>query len=272
MFLANLDQQDILEPAAPIRATIDQDGLDELADSIAELGLLQPICVAPKGEKYEVICGHRRLLATRRLGMPKVHCLVADDGEESTVLAGRVHENLIRRDISPVEEAAFYAELMEKYNDVDKVCSVVRRSRNVVENRLLLLTGDREVLAALNTGKVSLAVASELNREPNEAKRKWFLEFAIKDGATLSTLHIWRKSYESFLPADIAMSGPPAVAPDGVTAVAAKPHCYLCGGYDAQHTMRWVTIHSSCQEVAVRLGWQIHPLLESADGNEESGQ
>lgn len=272
MFLANLDQQDILEPAAPIRAAIEEDGLEELADSIAELGLLQPICVAPKGEKYEVICGHRRLLATRRLGMPKVHCIVADDGEETTLLAGRVHENLIRRDITPVEEAAFYAELMEKYKDVDKVCAVTRRSRNVVESRLLLLAGDREVLAALNTGKISLAVACELNREPSEAKRKWFLEFAIKDGATLSTLHIWRKSYHDFLPADLVMSEPPAVAPDGQTAVAQKPCCYLCGGDDMQHTMRWVVIHSSCQEVAVRLGWQIHPLLERADGNEKPAE
>ena len=272
MYLAEIDQQDILEPAAPIRAAIDEEGLDELADSIAEIGLRQPPQVVRRGEKYEIICGHRRLLATRKLGMPKVQCLVADGESEDTVLAGRVHENIIRRDITPVEEAAFYAELMEKYQDVDAVCKICHRSRNVVESRLVLLAGDQEVLTALNRGDIKLAVAIELNREPNPGKRKWFLEYAIKDGATVRTVDQWRRSHQDFLPADIAMEAAPVVSPDGRQAQIQRPCCYLCGGDDQQHSMRWVVIHQSCNEVAQRLGWQIQPVVEESDGNKQSAE
>ena len=262
MYLAEIDQQDILEPAAPIRASIDEEGREELAQAFKEIGLLHPPSVAKRVRKYEIIAGHRRLLATRLLGMPKVPVIVADSESEDTLIAGRVHENIIRRDISPVEEAAFYAELMEKYQDIDRVCALAHRTRNIVESRLLLLAGDQDVLAALNDKKISLAVAVELNREHNDQKRKWFLEFAVKDGATMRTVDVWRRSYQDFLPAELAMDTAPVVSPDGKQAVAQRPRCYLCGGDDQQHTMRWVVIHSSCHEVAHRLGWQIQADVE----------
>ena len=271
MYLAEIDQQDILEPAAPIRAAIDEEGLEELAESIRDVGLRQPPQVMKKGDKYEVICGHRRLLATRKLGMPRVPCLVADGEGDEVLFAGRVHENIIRRDISPVEEAAFYAELMERFNDVDRVCALTHRSRSVVESRLLLLSGDRGVLNALNDKKISLAVALELNAEPHPEKRKWFLEFAVKDGATVRTVITWRRSYHDFLPAELAMDMPPIVSPDGQQAQPQMPRCYLCVGDDRQHTMRWVVVHSSCDEVAHRLGWQIQAEVGEIRGNEEPG-
>ena len=271
MSLAEIDQQDILEPAAPIRASIDEEGLDELADSIREIGLRQPPQVMKRGEKYEIICGHRRLLATRKLGMPKVPCLVADGDDEDTLIGGRVHENIIRRDITPVEEAVFYAELMERLNDVDKVCALTHRSRSVVESRLLLLTGDREVLGALNAGKINLSVATELNQERNDGKRAWFLEFALKDGASATAISRWRRGYQDFLPAELQMDEAPQLSPDGTQAQAQRPCCYLCGSDDQQHTMRWVVVHSSCHDVAHRLGWQIQADVEDGDGNKQSG-
>lgn len=257
MYLANIDQQQILEPAAPIRAAIDEGGLKELADSIAELGLLQPILVCKQGEKFEVIAGHRRLLATRKLGIPKVQCIVADSEADDRMIAGRVHENIIRRDITPVEEAAFYAELMEKYQDVDEVSRICHRSRMVIESRLLLLTGDRDVLAALQAGKISFGVAQELNREPDERKRRWFLDHAVTGGATVQTVNAWRRSYGDLDLQAVDLSAAPEVAPDGETPRVMKQSCYLCGGDDNQHDLRWVTIHDSCQKVADRLGWQI---------------
>lgn len=263
MILAELDQQMILEPDAPIRAAIDEGGLEELAESIKELGLLQPILVLRRGEKYEVIAGHRRLLATRKLGLPKVQCLVADGESEDSLIGGRVHENIIRRDITPVEEAAFYAELMEKYQDIDKVCAVCHRSRALVDNRLELLTGDKDVLAALNQGLINVSVAMELNKETDNRKRAWYLDYAVRDGATAQTVDRWRRSYEP-LPLDqVDLGTAPVVAPDGKTAVTHGPACYLCGSDDEQHDMQWVVVHRSCHSVARRLGWNINPEVKS---------
>lgn len=270
MILAQLDQQEILEPEAPVRAAIDDEGLDELAESISELGLLQPILVARRGEKYEVIAGHRRLLATRKLGLPKVQCLVADGESEDSLIGGRVHENIIRRDITPVEEASFYAELMEKYQDVDEVCRICHRSRHVVESRLLLLTGDKDVLSALNQNMINLSVAMELNQEKDNRKRAWFLDYAIRDGATAQTIDRWRRSYDA-LPLDqVNLESAPAVAPDGKTAVRRGPSCYLCGSDEEQHDMQWVCVHRSCNSVAKRLGWAINPEVSDAERNQQS--
>ena len=264
MYLAEIDQQDILEPAAPIRAAIDEGGLEELADSIRELGLLQPILVQQQGKKYEVIAGHRRLLATRKIGLPKVHCMVADDESNDLLLAGRVHENIVRRDISPVEEAVFYAELMEKYRDVDRVCAVTHRSRAVVESRLLLLTGDPDVLRSLNAGEISLAVASELNMEKDTRKRKWFLESAVNNGSTMRQVNAWRRSYFDMDLDGVNLNTVPEVAPDSQTAKMPGQACYLCGDTKDQARMRWVTIHDSCMDVAKRLGWTIQAEVEDA--------
>jgi ParB/RepB/Spo0J family partition protein len=258
MILVELDQQEIAEPAAPIRAAIDEEGLDELAASIADIGLLQPPSVKRVGDRYEIIAGHRRLLATRKLGLPKICCIVVDDDDGDILISGRVHENLVRRDITPVEEATFYAELMEKYHDVEEVCRVTHRTRGVVESRLLLLTGDRKVLEALSDGLIGLGVAMELNHEPSERKRRWFLEFAIKDGATVRTIDQWRRSHEYVNLDELNLETAPAVTPDGKEAVRSGPFCYLCGGDDKQHEMRWHVVHESCDAVAHRLGWQIH--------------
>lgn len=272
MYLAEIDQSEILEPEAPIRAAIDEEGLDELADSIAEIGLLHPPSAIKRGEKYEIVAGHRRLLATRKLGMPKVPLLVADDEGEDRTLAGRVHENIIRRDITPVEEAAFYAELMEKYQDTEKVAAVCHRSREIVERRLALLTGDREVLQALNRGDIKLSVAEELNLEQDAVKRQWFLEFAIKDGASRRTVDRWRRGYADFVPADLPLEAAPVVTPDAKQGRPQRPVCYLCGSDDEQHTMRWVCVHESCNTVAKRLGWQIQPHVEVKDGDQEPAE
>lgn len=262
MILAKIDQRDVLEPSAPIRAEIDEAYLKDLADSINQIGLLQPPYAVRRGDKYEVIAGHRRLLATRMLGWPNIDLYIADADDDSTVLAGRLHENIIRRDISPVEEAAFYAELMEKYQDVDEVCRMVKRSRAVVEGRLVLLTSDQDVLMALNRGEINLAVAAELNQETDTRKRKWFLEFAIVDGATARTVSSWRRSYTNLSLDGVDLSAKPEVTPDGKEPVVHAPPCYLCGDTRDQPNMRWVPIHVSCQDVAKRLGWTIQPDKE----------
>src|SRR5579872_5140275 len=148
MYLTEVEQNMILEPEQPLRASIEEGPLVELAESIRQLGLLQPLVVRKSGDKDEVI-------------------------------AARLHENVYRQDISPVEEAALYAELFEKLLDVDAVAKLVKRSRTVVEKRLTLLSGDRAVLNAVQSGQISAGVAEQLNKVRSEGVRRYLLEFAI---------------------------------------------------------------------------------------------
>ena len=254
MLLTEVDQNMILEPYAPQRANIEEDSLNELAESIRQLGLLQPLVVRRTGEKYEVIAGHRRLLATRIVGLPRVQCLVVDEASDDEVTAARLHENIYRRDISPVEEAAVYAELFEKLLDVELVCKVVKRSRAVVESRLNLLAGDREVLKTLQGGMITCGVAEQLNRVVDEGTRRYLLEFAVRDGASIEKVRNWRLQYADIKIGEINTALPPATPDDAQKQLLTidVPKCYFCGSDGDQHEMVVLMVHVSCKRMIER--------------------
>ena len=89
------------------REHFDEDALQALADSIVEVGVLQPVVVRPQGEGYVLIAGERRCRAARRAGLSEIPAIIRPgDGEESASLAEALIENVQREDLSPLEEAA----------------------------------------------------------------------------------------------------------------------------------------------------------------------
>lgn len=252
MTLLEIEVTKIMDPAEPVRATISMESVDELAESIRELGLIQPIVVREQGEGYEVIAGHRRLLAVRRLGMERVQCLLADAGGEDQTMAARLHENLYRVDLTPLEEAAIYAELYEKYGDTDKVATLVRRARATVERRLSLLDLDDQIREALSDGKIGVGVAELLQTVNAADTRRFLLDAAIHDGASVEKVRLWCKDYRDtqLLPDDAAKpGGPGALSP----AVEYNPMaCWLCGSAEDPHELRVKRVHYSCERMMIR--------------------
>ena len=252
MRFEQIAQEKLRAPASPARASIDEQGIDELAESIAALGLLQPLLVKPDAAGFEVIAGHRRLLATRQIKLDPVACFVVDSSSEGETIAARLHENLYRRDLTAIEEAAVYAELYETLGDVDAVARMVHRSRSIVERRLGLLSGDALVRDALHEGKISAGVAEQLNLVGSDATRHYLLEFAIKDGASVEKVRGWRKAYHD-IDLSAANTGQP---PDGGDAAAVNvpdPNiCWLCGSSEDQHDLRVRLVHQSCERYARR--------------------
>lgn len=238
------------EPDAPVRADIDEIEVHELAESIKEVGLINPIMVRKRGERFEVIAGHRRLLAHRELGLRFIRCTVLDEQSDDDTTAQRLHENIFRRDLTPIEEAVVYAELFERVQDVEKIAKIVRRSRHVVESRLLLLSGDEEVRNALHAGKISMGVAEELNRVKAQATRRFLLKFAIEEGATVGKVTGWRQQYANIdlqpgeEPARPSEPGPPVpeMSPANV--------CWLCGSNEEPWDLRVRMVHETCEKVA----------------------
>lgn len=249
MKLLLIEQGKIDEPTYKVRIKIDELGIAELAESIKEIGLLQPIIVRPLEERFEVVAGHRRLLATRRLGLDPVQCLVLDaEGSEATV-AQKLHENLYRVDLTPIEEAAVYAELYEQLLDTDKVAAVAHRSRATVERRLRILEMDDRVRDALSEGKIPLGVAEELSKVSDESKRRYLLECSITDGATTDNVRRWRKDFESI---EFVREGDPL--PGGPGALHEVPStaltgCWLCGSAEDQHALRVTMVHTYCERM-----------------------
>lgn len=249
MKLLEIAQTSIDEPAYKVRINIDDLGIAELAESIREIGLLQPILVRQLGDRYEVIAGHRRLLATRRLGIDPVQCLVLDTEGEEAITAKKLHENLYRRDLTPLEEAAVYAELWEQLLDTDKVAAAVHRSRAVVERRLRILEMDDRVRDALSDAKIPLGVAEELSKIKDADKLHYLLECAITDGATVDKVRQWRQDFENI---EFIREGDPLPGGPGAlheVASTALTGCWLCGSSDDQHALRVHMVHTYCERM-----------------------
>ena len=122
------------------RQTFDDDSIAELAASISQVGLIQPLVVRRVGETYELIAGERRLRAVKSLGMEKVQCIV--DGElsddDSALMA--IVENLQREDLHFFEEAESYAALLEKLNITqDELALRIGKSQSFIANKLRML-------------------------------------------------------------------------------------------------------------------------------------
>lgn len=244
--------ESVQEPAVPMRAEIDTAYLEELANSIRSIGLRQPMQVKRIDGGFEVIAGHCRLLACRMAELKNVEVLVRDDGDESNDLAAKMHENLIRRDVSPIEEAICYAEAFEICGDIEKIAAMTHRSVALIERRLALLAGDKDVREALQAGSISVGVAEQLNKVRDETTRLFLLRFAVAEGATVEKVMGWRKQYHS----NPVQAGSEPEAPASPTPEIEIPAhantCYLCGSQEYPHELRVRMVHESCDRMMQR--------------------
>ena len=145
------------------RKFFDEAALEELAASIKEHGLIQPIIVSPLEEdRYRIIAGERRWRACRLAGLEEIPALVREytDQEISEV---SLIENLQREDLNPIEEALGYRNLMDVYGMTqEKIAQTVSKSRSAIANTLRLLTLPEQILDFIKTGDLSAGHARTL--------------------------------------------------------------------------------------------------------------
>ena len=121
------------------RKNFDEDALQELADSIKQFGLLQPILVQVKGEYYEIIAGERRWRAAKLAGLKEVPVIIRNYSSQEIVEISLI-ENIQREDLNPIEEAQAYKRLLTEFNlKQDEVAERVSKSRTAVTNSMRLL-------------------------------------------------------------------------------------------------------------------------------------
>ena len=121
------------------RKNFDEDALQELADSIKQFGLLQPILVQDRKTYYEIIAGERRWRAAKLAGLKEVPVIIRDYSEQEIVEISLI-ENIQREDLNPIEEAQAYKRLLTEFNlKQDEVAERVSKSRTAVTNSMRLL-------------------------------------------------------------------------------------------------------------------------------------
>jgi ParB family transcriptional regulator, chromosome partitioning protein len=158
------------------RKTFKEDELAELADSIREKGLVQPILVRPEpgsSGSYEIVAGERRWRASQRAGLHMVPVIVRDLADQE-VLELAIIENVQRADLNPIEEAAGYHELIERYAYTqERLAEVIGKSRSHLANTLRLLKLPASVQSMVEDGKLTAGHARALvGREDAEALAK----------------------------------------------------------------------------------------------------
>ena len=153
--LRELDVKDIHPNPNQPRKVFDEEQLDELAESIAAQGLLQPIVVREYNGAYQIVAGERRYQASIRAGMRTVPALVRDVSDDE-VLALALVENLQRTDLNPLEAARGYKALLENNGLThEEVARVLGKSRSAISNSLRLLDLPEEVQDMVIQGKLT---------------------------------------------------------------------------------------------------------------------
>lgn len=185
--------EDILELAVGMispnpdqpRTDMDEGGIEELADSIGKVGLLQPILVRPLGDGYQIIAGERRWRASRQAGLERVPVRVLSvDDTESLELA--LIENLQRDDLNAIEEARGYKRLLTTHQMTQaELASKVSKSRSAITNALRLLDLPEEVQEQVYGGSLTAGHARAVLSVPEEAARIRLANKIVSDGLSV---------------------------------------------------------------------------------------
>lgn len=169
------------------RKLFDEDALQELADSIKQFGLLQPILVQDRKDHYEIIAGERRWRAAKLAGLKEVPVIIRNYTEQEIVEISLI-ENIQREDLNPIEEAQAYKRLLEEFNlKQDEVAERVSKSRAAVTNsiRLLKLSNDVQQMVIdemISTGHARALLAIENPEEQyNLAQRIFDEKLSVRD-------------------------------------------------------------------------------------------
>lgn len=127
------------------RKQFDEDAIEELADSIKQFGVIQPLIVKKRENYYEIIAGERRWRASKKAGIKKVPVIVKDY-DENEILKISLIENLQREDLNPIEEALAYQQLKSEYGlKQDEIATSISKSRTAITNTMRLLKLDERV-------------------------------------------------------------------------------------------------------------------------------
>lgn len=241
------------DPATPMRNSIDEEKLDELARSIKAHGLIQPITLRKVGERYEVIAGHRRLMAHKRAGIPLISAIVRDLSDEQTD-SQRMHENLYRDDINPVDEARYIRAMIDKHEtSPEELTKITGKSEAYLRSRYELLDYPTDLLLAVELGEIGLTAAQWLVKITNPQVLSEYTRFARLGGITAKRAEAWYRSWSvGSLPRD-----PESYVSD-VIETNAEPiklmmPCVLCRIEDDIENMGLEYVHKECKRAAAGL-------------------
>ncbi len=183
------------DPSVVARMEITDAGIEELAQSISEVGLIQSVLLRPVGDRFEMIAGHRRLLAHKLLSVDKIRSVVRVMTDQEAAIA-RAAENLAREDLTPLEEAITYKELLDNQGmSFEEIARKFGYSPGTVKRRMDLLKMPDPLQILVHQKRISISVAEELWPISDPVELDYYLTFAVENGVTKDVARAWCKEW-----------------------------------------------------------------------------
>ena len=191
--------EDIIPNRFQPRLTFDMEALNELANSIKEHGIIQPLVVRRLQDKYEIIAGERRYKAATLIGLSKVPCIVMNlNDNESAEVA--VIENIQRKEMTPLEEAKSFKKILDKgYLTQEDLAKRMGKSQSSIANKLRLLNLDEMVQDAILNNKISERHARSILKVENKEDQRKILSEIIEKRLTVRQTDDLIKERDSFI-------------------------------------------------------------------------
>lgn len=188
--------EDIIPNRFQPRLQFNEEGINELAESIKQHGIIQPLVVRKLGDKYEIIAGERRYKASTMAGLTKVPVIISDIDDNKSAEVALV-ENIQRRNLTAIEEAKSYKNLLDRgYMTQEQLANKMGVSQSTIANKLRLLNLDEEVQEALLNEKISERHARALLALDNKEDQKKWLKKILDERLTVRQLDIELKKLQ----------------------------------------------------------------------------
>ncbi len=180
-----LDINEIKPNSKQPRKNFPEEKIEELARSIENHGIIQPIMVRPAGEGYEIVAGERRWRAARKAALKQVPCIIRDLTEEQNMLVAII-ENMQREDLNPIEEADALNQMITTYGlTQEEISKSVGKSRPYITNALRLLKLPNEIQQMVVRGELSNGHARAIAGIKEEKKQLYVANRIVKDGLSV---------------------------------------------------------------------------------------
>ena len=174
----------VTNPDQP-RKSFDETQLSELSDSIKQNGVLQPILVRKKGDMYEIVAGERRYQASKLAGLKEIPAIVRDI-DDAEVFQLALIENLQRSDLTPIEEARGYRQLLDtKGLTQEGLAKILSKSRSAIANTLRLMDLPQEVQDMMEEGQITAGHARAILAVPTEEGRIKLAQKVVAENLTV---------------------------------------------------------------------------------------
>ncbi len=183
------------DPAHTLRTELDDQSINDLAEDIKRNGLIEPVILRPAGDRYEIVAGHRRFTAVKRTGQVTINAIVRRlTDREATAI--KLSENLHRKDVNLLEEAAFYAELIAQMQMTpEEIANLIGRTPEYILNRLEIIQYPTPLQEALEKKLIPLGAAQQLSKIDDPKELEILVKYAVQDGITVRNAENWVNSY-----------------------------------------------------------------------------